>query len=78
MRSELKSNLFSENIFLFVENSIHLCHNQLKQKQMKKSIAAVKANPEFVLVLGVIAFLIAAVTYNIMVHGITSTASFEF
>ena len=52
--------------------------NQLKQKQMKKSITAIKTNPEFVLVLGFIALLITAVTYNIVVHGITSTAAFEF
>ena len=45
---------------------------------MKKSISTIKANPEFVLALGFIAFLAILVTYNITVHGITSTTAFEF
>ena len=73
-REKKSSKFFAnlKNLFIFTMS------NNQKQKQMKKSIAAVKANPEFVLVLGFITFLITSVTYNILVHGIASTAAFEF
>lgn len=45
---------------------------------MKKSIATIKQNPELVLFVGATALLIVAVTYNILVNGITSSSSFEF
>jgi hypothetical protein len=45
---------------------------------MKKSIATIKENPEFVLSVSLIILLIGMVSYNIAVHGIVSTTAFEF
>lgn len=45
---------------------------------MKKSIETIKENSELVMFVGITALLIVAVTYNVLVNGITSSSSFEF
>jgi len=45
---------------------------------MKKSIASIKQNPEFLIPVLVLTTIVVLVTYNIFVYGITSTSSFEF